>query len=133
MTRSMLATILSHLGRHQEALSEQSGICFADRVKPTQRRSWPGSSKHPGSRVFSAWYLGQHRSTLAKRKNSASTFNLALLHARLGEREEALAWLEEARKNRVGLLVYIKVHPWLQTLRNEERFAAVVERMGLPT
>ena len=56
---------------------------------------------------------------------------MALLYARLGEIEEALGWLEEAVRQRGGLMVFAKVHPWLDSLRPEPRFGEALQQMGL--
>jgi DNA-binding winged helix-turn-helix (wHTH) protein/TolB-like protein/tetratricopeptide (TPR) repeat protein len=62
----------------------------------------------------------------------ASAVSLAVGHAGLGERGEALRWLEEAAAERAFHLVYLKVWPELDSLRTEPSFEAMVRRIGLP-
>jgi len=66
-----------------------------------------------------------------RRDHYASAVSLAVAHAALGEREEALRWLEEAASERAFHLVYLTVWPELDALRGEPRFAAMVRRVGL--
>ncbi len=49
----------------------------------------------------------------------------------LGEREEALSALEEGCKQRQMFLQPLKVHPAYDDLRNEPRFTASLQQMGL--
>ncbi|HET7292164.1 MAG TPA: protein kinase [Vicinamibacteria bacterium] len=61
-----------------------------------------------------------------------SPMDLARLHARLGEREQAFALLEEAHAERSSGLLYMKVdHAW-DRVRDDARFAAMVRRVGVP-
>jgi TolB-like protein/DNA-binding winged helix-turn-helix (wHTH) protein/Flp pilus assembly protein TadD len=49
----------------------------------------------------------------------------------LGDNEEAFEWLERAYKERCGLLQLVKVHPLLDPLRGDPRFADLIRRVGL--
>ncbi len=61
----------------------------------------------------------------------AHPYNLALLYAWLDDREPALHWLEEALAQKGGLILWTKVHPWLDNLRPEPRFEAILDHMGV--
>ncbi len=58
-------------------------------------------------------------------------WNLARTYTSLGEREEALTWLERSYDPRGGLVVYLKVHPHFDALRGEPRFQALLRQAGL--
>ena len=60
-----------------------------------------------------------------------SPFDLALIYAGLGEKEEALRWLEKAYEERNQWLTWLKVEPRLDSLRSDPRFADLVHRVGL--
>ena len=55
----------------------------------------------------------------------------AELYARLGEREQALHWLEKACDERSARIIWIGVNPIFAALHNEPRFLALLQRMGL--
>jgi len=57
---------------------------------------------------------------------------IAALHALLGEKDQAFAWLEKAYKEKSGFLVSIKPFPLFDSLRSDPRYADLLERMGLP-
>jgi serine/threonine protein kinase/Tfp pilus assembly protein PilF len=71
--------------------------------------------------------------TLSKQRveRYVSPWALASIHARLGETQEALDWLERAYEEHDSTLVWLKVHPRLDALRAEPRFRTLLERMRL--
>ena len=58
-------------------------------------------------------------------------FHKALVLAGLGEIERALVCLEQALRDRDGLLVYLKVEPMFDALRVSPGFHRLLERLGL--
>ncbi len=62
-----------------------------------------------------------------------SPYSVALVHAGLGDRDEALAWLDKAYAERSDYMPYLRLEPMLDGLRSDHRFAALVGRVGLPT
>ena len=56
----------------------------------------------------------------------------ALLHLGLGDWEHALTDIEHAFEERRGWITYLNVNPMLDPLRQEHRFVALVDRLGLP-
>ncbi len=61
-----------------------------------------------------------------------SPLDVATLYAGLGDKEQALSWLEKAYDERSFNLVSIKVEPFLDSLRSEPRFQAIVRKMNFP-
>ena len=58
---------------------------------------------------------------------------MAVIHAGLGERDEAFAWLEKAYAERDSWLAgRFNIDPRLDRIRGDPRFRALVRRMGLP-
>jgi DNA-binding winged helix-turn-helix (wHTH) protein/TolB-like protein/Flp pilus assembly protein TadD len=55
----------------------------------------------------------------------------ATIHGALGDRDRAFELMEEAFRHRDSLLVYLKVDPIFDSLRNDPRFPALLSRMGL--
>jgi TolB-like protein/DNA-binding winged helix-turn-helix (wHTH) protein/lipopolysaccharide biosynthesis regulator YciM len=54
------------------------------------------------------------------------------IYAKLGQREEALRFLEAAYKDRSAGMVYLQLYPWYDFLHSDERYRAIVRKMGLP-
>jgi hypothetical protein len=57
--------------------------------------------------------------------------DIASLYETLGQRKEAIDWLEKAYEARSGSLVWLGIDDW-GSLRGEPRFDALVRRIGLP-
>ncbi|MCI0338192.1 MAG: protein kinase [Acidobacteria bacterium] len=60
-----------------------------------------------------------------------SPFYLALIQAGLGNKEQALKWLEDACEERYNWVVWLKTEPMLEHLHGEERFSELLRRIGL--
>jgi serine/threonine-protein kinase len=69
--------------------------------------------------------------TLADREYVPSSA-VALVYLGLGDRAEALAWLERAYQEHDFSLVFLEVTPWFERLRSEARFQQLLRRMQLP-
>jgi TolB-like protein/Flp pilus assembly protein TadD len=65
------------------------------------------------------------------RQRYISAYNIAIIHAGLGEKDAALDWLVKAYHNRDVWLVWLKVNPRFDTLRAEPRFTDLLRRIGL--
>ena len=66
-----------------------------------------------------------------REEDYVSPVELATVNVALGRNDEAIDWMERAFEERRGWLAYLNVHPVVDPLRNEPRFKALVERMGL--
>ena len=56
----------------------------------------------------------------------------ALIYAGLGEKEEALEWLEKGYRVRSGWMIYLKTAHGLDSLRSDPRFQDLLRRMNFP-
>jgi len=63
---------------------------------------------------------------------STNAYQVAEVYAWRGERDPAFIWLERAHAQHDGILVQLKFDPLLAKLHTDLRFAAMVEKMGLP-
>ena len=59
-------------------------------------------------------------------------FRIAYVHIGLGHTERAFEWLQKAIEARDWQMGMLKVEPAFDDLRSDPRFAALVERVGLP-
>jgi hypothetical protein len=57
---------------------------------------------------------------------------IAFLHIGLGETDRAFEWLDKAIDARDWQVALLNVEPAFDSLRSDQRFAALVERVGLP-
>jgi len=59
-----------------------------------------------------------------------SPYNVALIHAALGQIDQAFRWLENAHDQCVEWMIYTNVDPRLDPLRKDPRFSALLTRLG---
>jgi serine/threonine-protein kinase len=57
-------------------------------------------------------------------------YNIAMIYNGLGERDETLAWLERGYREREPRMVFLKVEPTWNNLRDEPRFQDLLRRAG---
>jgi tetratricopeptide (TPR) repeat protein len=58
--------------------------------------------------------------------------SLAYICAGLGDKEEALSWLQKGFEERAFQMQLLQVDPRLETLHNDPRFKELVKKVGLP-
>ena len=126
--RSDLARALEYSGRTTEAMEQyQRAIQLAG-------ASMQGASAGLANALVVAGRTDEARATLAelsrrRAERYVSPWALASIHAGLGEREEALHWLERAFDEHDSSLVWLKVHPRFDSLRGVPRFEALLARL----
>ena len=55
-----------------------------------------------------------------------------MVHIGLGDTDRAFEWLQKALEARDWQMALLKVEPAFDGLRSDPRFAALVDRVGLP-
>ena len=125
-----LAEVYSQIGKHNEAVSEiEKAIALS------------------GRSIFILDDLGYIYARAGKKEEAINvlkdldrlaadeyvpSYGRAVIHAALGNNEEALTWLEKGYEER-SFMLYLKVYPAFDNLRKEERFLAILDKMGLQT
>jgi serine/threonine protein kinase/tetratricopeptide (TPR) repeat protein len=69
--------------------------------------------------------------TAARGSHVVSAWGIAALNASLGDVDDAFAWLETAIKEKASGLMWLRMHPRLDPIRNDSRYWPMVERVGL--
>lgn len=64
-------------------------------------------------------------------RSAGSPFSLATVYAALGEKDEAFSWLEKAYKEKSNYLIFLKVDPRLDSLRDDQRLEHLRKKIGL--
>ena len=76
------------------------------------------------------------REMLAKLTEIAKTryisgYSFAVIHLALGEKDQALDWLEKDAREQTGFEInFIKVDPYLDSMRGDPRFEALVQKVA---
>jgi hypothetical protein len=65
------------------------------------------------------------------KKRYVPAYKIGVVHAALGENDEAFAWFERAFRDRSWWLVWLKVDPMVDSLRSHLRLINLLGRVGL--
>ena len=123
-----LAACLFELGRRDEELAvwrgQFTGLGDQDRVRALDD-GFAADGYRGAMRGIAALMDARAQS------GYVASVEVAEFHARAGDSERALAWLERALEARDQNLPYIGVVPTLASLRNEQRFLELLRQMNL--
>jgi tetratricopeptide (TPR) repeat protein len=84
-----------------------------------------------GPRAEATRMLEQMR-TLMRNGTYVSPAVVASVYVGLGDKDQALAWLERAIDDRTWSMFLLRVEPMLDPLRGDPRFTRLIQRVGLP-
>ena len=65
------------------------------------------------------------------RQKYISPFHIGSIYNGLGDRDQAFEWFEKAYQDHSGLLIYLKIEPEFDVLRNDPRYLDLMRRIGL--
>jgi serine/threonine protein kinase/tetratricopeptide (TPR) repeat protein len=129
LARRRLGHAYEALGRYDEAIAEfQKALgLFAGDIESLA--SLGHAYAKSGDRGRAERVLGELTEMSARRYVPA--YMIAKIHTGLGDKHEAFGWLDKACEERYGLLVYSKVEPALDPLRDDARFESLARRLRL--
>jgi TolB-like protein/Tfp pilus assembly protein PilF len=67
------------------------------------------------------------------KKEYVTAYAVALVHAALGNKDQAFAWLDKGVEERTHWLVWLKRDLRWKPIRSDPRFAALIKRVGFPS
>jgi len=65
------------------------------------------------------------------KRHYVSPYWFAGVYAGLGDKEQAFAWLDKAYQDRTLFLIWLKVEPQFENLRDDPRYNDLLRRIGL--
>ena len=102
-------------------------------------RLWPEDTFAQGQLGNAYARAGQKSEALAvlnslkerAKRGYISAYDLAAVAAGLGDRDQAIAWINQAYEDHAEWLTFVKVEPWMDPLRSDPRFQDLLRRMRL--
>ncbi len=113
---------------YKEAAEEFRKAKEADKVTPGDIGHLEAVS---GNKDGARKILGECKQERLSNGGHGSSYSIALIHAGLGEKDQALEWLANAYHEHSGGLVNLKAEPRFDDLRADPRFGELLRRMGL--
>ncbi len=83
-----------------------------------------------GKETYWRWMLS-YWNERAKRQRVPKTRGISRSYAYLGEKDQALEWLEKQYEGREGSIIFLNVWPGYDVLRDDPRFQDLLQRMNL--
>jgi len=121
-----MALVQKHL--YEEAMAEFN-----------KARALPGSPAFAMANIAATSALSgnpaEARRWLAQLKQSAQqhyvpAIYLAAIYSSLGEKDEAIAWVQKAFDERSDYMLYLKTEPWFDNLRSDARAQQLLGRVA---
>jgi TolB-like protein/Flp pilus assembly protein TadD/predicted Ser/Thr protein kinase len=127
-THYWLGLTLEQMGRPAEAIAELRKVEDPSAIGPLGV-AYAAAGRRAEARRMLDDLAGPARAGAAY----VSKYDLAVICASLGQRDEAFEWLNHALNERASFLTTVKVDPLFDPLRLDPRFANLARRMGLPS
>ena len=117
-------------GRHEEAIAEaQKAVAYS--AGAPYAVSALGYAYAVAGRRAEAQKALNHLKELSEH-GYVSAYYSAEIYVDLGEKDQAIQWLEKAYEDPYGDLVWLKVSPRMDRLRSDPRFQDLLRRMNFP-
>jgi TolB-like protein/Tfp pilus assembly protein PilF len=133
-THFYLARVYEEKRMFEEATQEIKKGAVLEGEDPVEfdkgKRKVLDAYKASGGRGYWQQILEFHKEAIRTGK-SPHRLDMARLYARLGERDEALAWLEKVFDIGEAAVVWLKVSPEWDNLRGDPRFSELLKKVGL--
>jgi serine/threonine-protein kinase len=124
-----LGYVLSQTGRADQAIAEFQRALSIDKESVSALSGLGYTYAVTGRRNEAAKIIEQLKEQAGRRY--VSPYQFAVIYSGLGDRRQALDFLEKAADERFNWIVFLSVEPQFETLRSEPRFAALLNRIHL--
>lgn len=127
IARNILGMTYIKVGKLNEAIAELESARHLDnnpRMMSSLGYAYGVSGQHDKAKTIinELKELSKHR--------YVSSFAIAMIYAGMGKKDEALSLLEKAYNERSDTMTILKSYPWLDELRDNQRFIALQKRVG---
>jgi serine/threonine-protein kinase len=125
----LLALVYEQAGRYEDAIAEGRKAFGVSGGAPRALGVLGHAYALAGKRSEALKVLAELK-RLSKQRYVAP-LHIAVVYAGLGDKAQALEWLERAYQDPYDRLAWIKVEPQFDSLRGEPRFRELLRRMRL--
>ena len=117
-------------GMYDQAVEEYSKSVLMGRGSPEEVQKMKDAYAKSGWKAYVQMNLD--RLVVQSQQTPVPPFVIATMYARLGRKEEAIAWLEKGYEERDFRMTLISVSFEFDSMRSDPRFKELVRRLGLP-
>jgi hypothetical protein len=116
-------------GMHREAVAERQKVLTLSGSPDLAAAIGEDYNKSGYSGVLQSWLEGLNE---VSKRNYVSSYSIAQIHARLGNKPQSLAMLERAYSARDGNLTYLKIDQVFDDLRPDPQFQGLLRKLAIP-
>jgi len=127
--RSILGLSLADRRMFPEAIQELTRAVESQRVPTTLAFLAQGYAQ--AGRTADAEHVITDLVAIANRQY-VCPFEVASALTTLGRKEEALQWMSKAAADRADCMIWLKSEPWLEPIRSDPRYKALVRQVRFP-
>ena len=121
-----LVGIYMAMGKNEKAVEEYEKAASLSGSPPAEIAGLRKAFEEGGVKGFL-------RRRLEESKKRGDGFNIASLYSQLGEKDQAMFWLEKAYRQRSPMVEFLKESSQFDNLRSDPRFRELLHRVGLGT
>lgn len=130
-THQFLAFAHAQKGMRHDAIAELEKGLKPAKEDLRSKALWGIVDALTGKQLEARKVLDQLRRELGP-PNFSVAYHCAVLHALLGEIDEAFTCLDKARQGRSSRLAYLSIAPNFESLHDDPRFRELLRRIGIP-
>ena len=112
------------MGRYEDAVNSFKKTMTLDGTQPEKIAALDSAYSESPTEGYWRWCLENNPDDIPSRT--------AAIHAHLGDKDQAFAWLEKGYQEHDALMHQLKVHPRWDPLRDDPRFQDMLRRMNFP-
>jgi TolB-like protein/Tfp pilus assembly protein PilF len=128
--RPWFGLILEQQGKYAEAIAQfQKDLAASSEENVITKANLAHAYAVSGNREAAQKIIAELQEE--SKNKYVSSFGIAVIHAGLGEKDQAFDWLEKTYEERAGGLVNLEVEPRFDNLRSDPRFTDLARRIGL--
>ena len=126
--RRILERVYSQMGKQKESVAEREKIVSLSGSPELAASIEEDFSKSGYNGVLRSWLDGM---MVISKYSYVSSYDIAQIYARMGEKDKTLTWLEKAYGEHDSGLVSLAVDPLFDNVRSEPRFRDLLRRLKL--
>ena len=127
-----LAMTCSQIEQHARAIAEaQQALALAPNL-PSVKATLGYAYAASGNKAAARKLLVELTELLEQKEKYVAAYDMAVLYAGLGEKDEAFEWLRKACVEKCSHLILLGAEPIFDSLRSDSRFRDLLRDIGLP-